>query len=94
MYEAFNTSNTSSNSIQLLFEASEVKDDLGSHEVSKFHPNREREDNLYKVFLGGGAAQLVSQLGAREAHQLRVGGIVRTAGPDPFGNGMPLPAYH
>ena len=40
-----------------------------------------------------GAAQLVSQLVAREAHQLRVGGIVRAAGPDPFGNGMPLPAY-
>ena len=46
------------------------------------------------IFLGGGAAQLVSQLGAWEAHQLRVGGIVRAAGPDPFGNGMPLPAYH
>ena len=45
-------------------------------------------------FLGGCAAQLVSQLGAWEAHQLRVGGIVRAAGPDPFGNGMPLPAYH
>ena len=30
-------------------------------------------------------------LGAREAHQLRVGGIVRATGPDPFGNCMPLP---
>ena len=32
-------------------------------------------------------------MGAREARQLRVGGIVRATGPDPFGNGVPLPAY-
>ena len=34
-----------------------------------------------------------SRLGAREAHQHLVGGIVRATGPDPFGNGMPLPTY-
>ena len=45
-------------------------------------------------FWVGSAAQLVAQLSAREAHQLRVGGIDRAAGPDPFGNGMPLPAYY
>ena len=42
-------------------------------------------------FLVGGAAQLVTRPGAREAHQLWVGGIVRATGPDPFGNCMALP---
>ena len=39
----------------------------------------------------GGAALLANQVSTREAHQLWVGGIVRAAGPDPFGNCMPLP---
>ena len=43
------------------------------------------------LFLLGGAALPASQQGAREAHQYKVGGIVRAAGPDPFGSGMPLP---
>ena len=34
-----------------------------------------------------------NRLGTREAHQRLVGGIVRATGPDPFGNGMPLPTY-
>ena len=33
-------------------------------------------------------------MGAKEARQHLVGGIVRAAGPDPFGNGVPLPTYH
>ena len=43
------------------------------------------------IFLLGGTAQPCYQLGAREAHQLLVGGIVHATGPDPFGNCMPLP---
>ena len=35
-----------------------------------------------------------NRLGAGEAHQHLVGGIVRATRPDPFGNGMPLPTYH
>ena len=42
-------------------------------------------------FLLGGAAQQCYQLGAREAHQLLVGGIAHATGPDPFGNCTPLP---
>ena len=34
-----------------------------------------------------------NRLGVMEAHQHMVGGIVRATGPDPFGNGMPLPTY-
>ena len=41
---------------------------------------------FFFFFLFGG-------LDAREARQHRVGGIVRATGPDPFGNGMPLPTY-
>ena len=43
------------------------------------------------VFLVGARPSWLDQPNAREAHQLRVGGIVHSTGPDPFGNCMPLP---
>ena len=45
-------------------------------------------------FVRGRRPSRFNRLGAREAHQHLVGGIVRATGPDPFGNGMPLPTYH
>ena len=48
--------------------------------------------NLFLSFFGRGRPpSWFDQLDAREAHQLKVSGIVPATGPDPFGNCMPPP---
>ena len=46
---------------------------------------------IFQLFLVGAPPSWFDLLGAGEAHQLGVGGIVRATGPDPFGNCMLLP---